>query len=139
MKRVVETSLAPAAVGPYSQAVIVGRMLYTSGQIPLLPDKNELVNQDITAATRQVLSNLTAVLRAAGASLEDVVKVTIYLADMADLAQMNQVYAEYFQGSVPARSTVAVAGLPRDARIEIEAIACLPPEAAAGHPGDEPA
>ncbi len=139
MKRIVETSLAPAAVGPYSQAAIVGRMLYTSGQIPLLPDKNELVNHDIASATRQALLNLSAVLGAAGASLDDVVKTTIYLSDIADLAEMNQVYAEFFTGSVPARSTVAVAALPRGARIEIEAIACLPPEATAERLGEEPA
>ncbi len=121
---VVATSDAPAAVGPYSQAIRVGNTLYCSGQIPLTP-AGELVDGDIAAQTRQVLQNLTAVLAAAGGSLADVVKTTIYCVDLADFATINATYAEFFPAPAPARATVQVAALPRSAGVEIEAIAVL--------------
>lgn len=122
MKDVVQTPDAPAAIGPYSQAVTFGNLVVTSGQIPLRPD-GSLVEGDITAQTRQVLDNLVAVLAAAGTDLARVVKTTVFLADMNEFAAMNAVYAEYFQAPYPARSTVQVARLPRDVRVEIEVIA----------------
>ena len=122
MKDVVQTPDAPAAIGPFSQAVTFGNLVVTSGQIPLRPD-GSLVEGDITAQTRQVLDNLVAVLAAAGTDLARVVKTTVFLADMNEFAAMNAVYAEYFQAPYPARSTVQVARLPRDVRVEIEVIA----------------
>lgn len=117
---------APAAIGPYSQAVRHGRYVWTAGQVGLDPATGELVSTDVAEQTRQVLANLSAVLTAAGCSLADVVKTTVFLTDMADFAAMNAVYAERFPDPAPARSTVAVAGLPRAARVEIEALAALP-------------
>lgn len=122
---VVTTALAPAAVGPYSQAVQVGDWLFLSGQIPLVPETGELVTGDIEVQTRRVLENLRAVLEAAHASLASLVKTTIYLTDMADFAVVNRVYAEYLSPPFPARATVEVKALPRGARVEIEGIAVL--------------
>jgi 2-iminobutanoate/2-iminopropanoate deaminase len=122
MKDIVETSGAPAAIGPYSQAVTFGNLVMTSGQIPLTPDGTP-VEGGIEAQTRQVLDNLVAVLAAAGTDLGRVVKTTVFLADMNEFAAMNAVYAEYFQAPYPARSTVQVARLPRDVRVEIEVLA----------------
>lgn len=123
---VVATDGAPAAIGPYVQARVEGRTVYCSGQIALDPATGQLVEGDVTQQTRRVLENLTAVLIAAGGGPGSVVKTTVFLADMADFAAMNEVYAAYFAEPYPARSTVAAAGLPRGARVEIEAIAVLP-------------
>ena len=121
-RAVVQTPDAPQAIGPYSQAITAGNLVFCSGQIPLTPD-GALIEGDVAAQTRQVLTNLQAVLTAAGSSLDQVVKTTVFLADMGDFAAMNAVYAEFFPANPPARSTVQVARLPRDARVEIEAIA----------------
>jgi 2-iminobutanoate/2-iminopropanoate deaminase len=121
-RTIVATTDAPQAIGPYSQAVTVGDLVFCSGQIPLTP-AGELVEGGITEQTRQVLANLQALLAAAGSSLEQVVKTTVFLADMNEFAAMNQVYAEFFTTDQPARSTVQVARLPRDVRVEIEAVA----------------
>lgn len=126
MRSAIRTSQAPAAIGPYSQAIRSGDLLFTSGQIPLDPVSGKLVEGDITAQTRQVMANLRAVLAAAGADFADVVKTTIFLVDMGDFAAVNAVYGEHFPAAPPARSTVAVARLPRDARVEIELIARVP-------------
>lgn len=122
--RAVATTEAPAAIGPYSQAVRTGNLLFCSGQIPLRPD-GTLVEGGIEEQTRQVMANLAAVIRAAGGVFSQVVKTTIYLADMADFARMNEVYAENFKTVAPARSTIGVAALPRGVRVEIEAIVAL--------------
>lgn len=119
----IETKNAPAPIGPYSQAVRAGKELFCSGQIPLDPATGDLVGGDIAAQTEQALKNLGAVLEEAEFSFDDVVKTTIFLVDMADFTAVNEVYARYFGSSKPARSTVAVAALPRGARVEIEAIA----------------
>ncbi|WP_018131779.1 RidA family protein [Effusibacillus pohliae] len=121
-KKIISTTQAPAAIGPYSQAVQVGNLLFTSGQIPLTPE-GELVTGDIEAQTRQVFKNLEAVLREAGCTFRDVVKATVFIADMNDFAKVNEVYAEYFGDNRPARSTVQVARLPKDVGVEIELIA----------------
>jgi len=121
----ISVSDAPKAIGPYAQAVKVGNLLYTAGQIPLDPATMKLVEGDIAAQTARVLGNLEAILRGAGATLADVVKTTIFLADMKDFAAMNEVYAARFGAHRPARSTVQVAALPAGARIEIEAVAAL--------------
>lgn len=122
MKEAVSTPAAPAAIGPYSQATVSATMVYTSGQIPLLPD-GSLLEGDVAVQARQVLENLGAVLTAAGSGLDRVLKTTVFLKDMDDFAAMNAVYAEYFSEPYPARSTVQVAKLPRDVRVEIEAVA----------------
>ncbi|MCS6841791.1 MAG: RidA family protein [Roseiflexus sp.] len=121
-RSVVQTPDAPQAIGPYSQAIIAGDFVFCSGQIALTAD-GALIEGDVAAQTRQALTNLQAVLAAAGSSLDQVVKTTVFLADMNDFAAMNAVYAEFFPAHPPARSTVQVARLPRDARVEIEAIA----------------
>ncbi|MDR2953434.1 MAG: RidA family protein [Treponema sp.] len=118
----VQTNAAPAAIGPYNQAVISGGFVYTSGQIPLLPETGEIAGTAITEQTEQVIANLKAVLEAAGSSLVKTVKTTCFLADMGDFAAFNEVYAKHFTGK-PARSTVAVKQLPRNALVEIEVIA----------------
>lgn len=123
VEHIVLTPHAPAAIGPYSQAVQIGHELYCSGQIPLDPETGELVEGDIAAQTERVLENLGAVLCAAGCHCADVVKTTVYLVDMNDFAAMNGVYERYFGATKPARSTVAVAALPRGARVEIDCIA----------------
>jgi 2-iminobutanoate/2-iminopropanoate deaminase len=122
MRDIVSTTNAPAAIGPYSQAVGIGGLLFTSGQIPLRPD-GSLVEGDVEAQTRQVLANLAAVLEAGGSSLDQVVKCTVFLSDMNDFAAVNAVYAEAFESEPPARSAVEVARLPRDVMVEIEAVA----------------
>ena len=118
----VATERAPAAIGPYSQAVRAGGSVYLSGQIPLDPATGELVAGDIAMQARRVFDNLRAVCEAAGASLDDVVRVGIYLMDLGDFAAVNAVMADYFQAPYPARSTIQVSGLPRGARIEVDAI-----------------
>ena len=125
MRQAVSSDQAPAAIGPYSQAIQSGGFLFLSGQIPLDPATGQLVGGDVAAQTRQVLDNLRAVLAAAGGSLDHVVRTTVYLADLGDFAAMNEVYAGYFTSPAPARATVQVARLPRDARVEIDAIAHL--------------
>ena len=123
--RVVATDGAPAAIGPYVQARVEGELVFCSGQIALDPATGTLVTGGIVAEARRVLENVRAVLRAAGGDLASVVKTTVFLVDMADFAAMNEVYAEFFAAPYPARSTVAVAALPRGARVEIEAVARL--------------
>lgn len=123
MKRVITTKEAPQAIGPYSQAIEAAGYVFTSGQIALDPATGQFVNGGIAEQTEQVLRNLSNLLEAAGTSLERVVKTTVFLADMEDFAAMNEVYARFFTESPPARSTVQAARLPRDARVEIEAVA----------------
>jgi 2-iminobutanoate/2-iminopropanoate deaminase len=130
MKQCIRTAHAPAAIGPYSQAVVVPvgegkRMIFCSGQIALVPETGMLLEGDVAAQARQALENLGAVLAAAGASYGDVVRTTIFLADMNDFAAVNAVYGERFPYDPPARSTVAAAGLPRGALVEIDAIAII--------------
>ncbi len=125
MRRTIATDRAPRAIGPYVQAVQVGEWIFVSGQIALDPETGELVPGGIEEQTERVLQNLRAILEAAGSSLEKVVKTTVYLADLNDFSKMNEVYARYFPGEKPARATVEVSRLPRDARIEMEAIATL--------------
>ncbi|MBI4410651.1 MAG: RidA family protein [Gemmatimonadetes bacterium] len=122
----VETEHAPRAIGPYSQAMIAGKLVFTAGQIPLHPETGALVEGDVAAQTQRVLENLGAILESAGASLHSVVKTTVFLADMNDFAAMNEVYARVFGQHKPARSTVQAGRLPRDVRVEIDAIATLP-------------
>ena len=127
MRRALKTDRAPAAIGPYSQAVAVGKLLFTAGQIPLDPATMAVVGDDIVSQTRQVMSNLSALLDEAGCGFESVVKSTVFLTDMAHFAAFNEVYAEAFPGDAPpARSTVAVAGLPKGVLVEIELIVSLP-------------
>lgn len=125
-KAVIQTAEAPAAIGPYSQAIRIGSMVYTSGQVAIDPATGQLVTGGIEAQTHRVLQNLQAVLAASGLDLSRVVKTTVFLKNMTDFSAMNSIYAEYFQtksGPAPARSTVEVARLPKDALVEIEAIA----------------
>jgi 2-iminobutanoate/2-iminopropanoate deaminase len=129
-QKIVSTDRAPKAIGPYSQAVraqwfLSGGLLFTSGQIPIDPATGEIVPGDIRTQTRRVLDNLHVILRAAGTGLRDVVKTTVFLKDLGDFAAMNEVYATYFPEGPPARSTVEVSRLPKDVRIEIDAIAKL--------------
>jgi 2-iminobutanoate/2-iminopropanoate deaminase len=122
---VIATEKAPGAIGPYSQAITAGNFIFTSGQVALDPATGTLAGDDIGAQTRRAIENMRAVLQAAGTDLDRVVKTTVFLVDMADFTAMNEVYATYFTGSPPARSTVAVAQLPRNARFEIECVALL--------------
>jgi len=124
-KKVIQTEKAPKAIGPYSQAIQAGNFLFLSGQIPLDPKTGELVKGDIRQQTQQVLENIKGILGSQKLGMEDVVKVTIFLKDIGNFNQVNEVYATYFPSSPPARSTVEVAKLPRDADIEIEAIALI--------------
>ena len=126
MKVQVQTESAPAAIGPYSQAIRANGFVYVSGQIPIDPQTGEFVAGGVREQTEQVLKNLSAVLRAAGSGLEQVVKTTVFLADMKEFAAMNEIYSKFFASEPPARATVAAAGLPRDARVEIEAVALTP-------------
>lgn len=125
MRLKIQTEHAPAAIGPYSQAIKAGGFVFASGQIPIDPKTGEFVPGGIGEQTERVLKNLAAVLEAAGSSLDKVVKTTVFLADMKDFGAMNEVYARFFTGATPARATVAAAGLPRNARVEIEAIAAV--------------
>ena len=125
MRQTASTAAAPKAIGPYSQAIVYGGIAYLSGQIPLDPATNQLVEGDIAVQTERVLQNLKAVLEACGASLGSVLKTTVYLRDMADFPKMNEVYGRYFADQPPARSTVQAARLPRDVSVEIDAIAAV--------------
>jgi 2-iminobutanoate/2-iminopropanoate deaminase len=124
LKRI-QTEKAPHAIGPYSQGIVAGNMLYTAGQIALDPATGELTGGDIAAQTKRVLDNLSAILQAAGSSLDRVVKTTVYLSDMGEFSAMNDVYSTYFSSHKPARSTVQAARLPRDVKVEIDAIAVV--------------
>ncbi|MBX3144323.1 MAG: RidA family protein [Trueperaceae bacterium] len=126
MKKIISTTDAPAAVGPYSQAVVTGGFLFTAGQIPLDPHSGIIVDGDVKAQTKRVMDNLAAVLKAAGCSFDDVIKTTCFLQDMNDFAAFNEVYASYFGSQPPSRSTVQVARLPKDARVEVELVAKVP-------------
>ncbi|MGC9399804.1 MAG: RidA family protein [Anaerolineae bacterium] len=123
MKTVIKTEKAPAAVGPYSQAIRVGELVFTAGQLGLDPTRGQLAGPDVATQTRQALENLRAVLEAGGASLAQVVKTTIFVVDMGDFKTVNAVYAEFFENAPPARSTVEVAALPLGGLVEIEAVA----------------
>ncbi len=125
MRQAVATDRAPKAIGPYSQGIRAGNMLFVSGQVPIDPATGNLIQGDLAAQTRRVFENLSAILQAAGGSLDNVVRTTVFLADMGDFAAMNEVYAGYFSSPAPARSTVQAARLPKDARIEIDVIAVL--------------
>lgn len=122
-REIIATTKAPAAVGPYSQAICAGQFVYTAGQIPLDPATGQIVGDEIRSQTERALQNVQAVLEAAGSSLAEVVKTTVFLQDMGDFAAMNDVYARYFGAAPPARSTVEVAGLPLGALVEIEVVA----------------
>ena len=124
-REIIATDKAPAAVGPYSQAIRIGDLVFTAGQVPLDPATGQMVEDNIEAQTRQSLTNLSAVLEAAGTSLANVVKTTVFLADMGEFKAMNDVYAGFFPGAPPARSAVQAAALPLGARVEIEAIAIV--------------
>ena len=123
MKQPVSSPKAPKAIGPYSAAIRAGQLLFVSGQIPLDPDTGQLIAGDIAAQTRRVLDNVGALLTAGGRSFADVVRTTIFLADMNDFAAVNEIYGQYFSEPYPARATVQVARLPKDARVEIDVIA----------------
>ena len=122
-RKAIQTDRAPKAIGPYSQAVRVGQLLFVSGQVPLDPATGDMVTGDIAAQTRRVFENLGAVLKAGGRSFNDVVRTTVFLADMNDFAEVNRIYGTYFSEPYPARATVQVARLPKDARVEIDVIA----------------
>jgi len=123
MKKIVASPGAPKAIGPYSQAVVYNGLAYLSGQIPLDPVTGQIVEGDIAAQTERVLENLKAVLEACGSSFEQVLKTTVYIKDMGDFPRVNEIYARYFTVNSPARATVEVARLPKDVRVEIEAVA----------------
>lgn len=125
MKQVIHTDKAPAAIGPYSQAIHIGQLLFTSGQVPIDPETGAIVEGGIQEQARQSLNNIKAILNAAGTNMGAVVKTTVFLQDMNDFAAMNEVYAQFFQEPYPARSAVQVGRLPKDALVEIEAIAQL--------------
>jgi 2-iminobutanoate/2-iminopropanoate deaminase len=127
MKKIISTHEAPAAIGPYSQAVRSGSFLFCSGQIPLDPKSGQIVSGDIAAQTRRALDNIAAVLRAEGLSFENIVKTTIFLTDLGDFQTVNEVYGSYFTQNPPARSTVQVAALPRSVNVEIEVVAVAEP------------
>ena len=125
MRKAVSADGAPKAIGPYSQAIRAGSLLFLSGQIPIDPATGQMVDGDIAQQTHRVFKNLSAILQEAGASFDNVVRTTVYLADMNDFAAMNEVYGTYFSSPAPARATVQAARLPRDARVEIDLIASL--------------
>lgn len=127
MREIINTSNAPGAIGPYSQAMKVscGNMIFTAGQIPLDPATGQMVEGDIKTQTRRVLENVKALLEAAGASLQDVAKTTVFMSDLGEFQAMNEVYGEYFASHPPARSTVEVKALPRGAKVEIETVAVI--------------
>ncbi len=120
--KTIETQNAPKAIGPYSQAKVIGNLVFTSGQIAINPETNELISGDIEVQAKQVMNNLRAVLEAAGSSLDNAIKITVYLSDMNDFEKLNKIYGEYFHTN-PARSTVQVARLPKNVKVEIDAIA----------------
>ena len=124
-REVVKTDSAPSAIGPYSQGIRAAGLLFVSGQIPLDPATGEMVSGDIAAQVRRVLENLKGILQAGGSGLDRVLRITVYLSDLGEFPQMNEVYREYFADRPPARSTIGVAALPRGARVEIDAIALL--------------
>ena len=123
MKKIVSTTEAPAAVGPYSQAVRIGPMLFTAGQIPLDPQTGQIVSEDVAEQTRRVLDNLTAVLKAEKMDFSNIVKTTVFMTNLGDFQTMNEIYASYFKDQPPARSTVQVSALPKGAQVEIEVVA----------------
>jgi 2-iminobutanoate/2-iminopropanoate deaminase len=125
-RKIIHSNSAPEPIGPYSQAVQFEKLIFTSGQIAINPENNELIAGDVEDQTRQVLENLRAVLEAANASLDTVIKTTIFLKNMADFVKVNNVYDSFFGSSVPARSTVEVARLPKDVLVEIDCIAAMP-------------
>ena len=125
MRQAIQTDRAPEAIGPYSQAIRAGGLLFVSGQIPLVPSTGELIDGDIRAQTDQVMRNLGEILKAAGVSFDRIVRTTIFLADLTDFGVVNEVYGGYFDAPAPARATFQVARLPKDARVEIDAIAQL--------------
>ena len=125
-KQAIQTGAAPAAIGPYSQAIRAGNLLFISGQLPLDPASGEFAADDVAAQTRRCLENLAAVTQAAGGTLKDVAQTTVYLQRMTDFPEMNRVYAKFFAVPEPARATVAVAALPKGALVEIAAVAVLP-------------
>jgi 2-iminobutanoate/2-iminopropanoate deaminase len=125
MRQAISSASAPKAIGPYSQAIRAGSLLFVSGQIPLDPATGAIVDGDVAAQTHRVFKNLEAILREAGATFDHVVRTTVYLADMNDFAVVNEVYGTYFSSPAPARATVEAARLPRDARVEIDLIAAL--------------
>jgi 2-iminobutanoate/2-iminopropanoate deaminase len=129
MRKTVATDRAPRAIGPYSQAVVAGQLLFCSGQIPLDPATGQMIEGGIAAQTQRALQNIAEILTAAGATFDDIVKTTVYLTDMNEFAAMNEVYASFFSSPAPARSTVEARRLPRDARVEIEVVALLRPPA----------
>ena len=133
-KEIISTSKAPQAIGPYSQAVSVGRFVYTAGQIAINPETSQIVEGDVSAQAEQVMQNLQAVLQAAGTSLDNVVKTTIFLRYMKDFSAVNEVYGKFFGAGKPARSTVAVSALPLKALVEIEVVALVPPPEEAQKP-----
>jgi 2-iminobutanoate/2-iminopropanoate deaminase len=123
MKKIIKTDRAPAAVGPYSQGVDAGDLVFVAGQVPISPSEGRIVEETVAGQTRQSIENIKAILAEAGLGLDKVVKTTVFLLSMDDFREMNEVYAEYFRGEPPARATVAVAALPLGARVEIEAVA----------------
>lgn len=125
MKKIISTTKAPAAIGPYSQAIQAGNTIYVSGQIPFVPETMTLVSEDIKEQTKQALENVKAILEAAGSSLNDIVKASVFVKDINDFAAINEVYGTYFNENKPARALVEVARLPRDVKIEIEVIAVV--------------
>ena len=124
MKKIISTSEAPAAVGPYSQAIRIGNFVFCSGQIPLDPKTGEIVPGDVNAQTKRVMENIAAVLRAEGLNFGNIIKTTIFLTNLADFQTVNELYGSYFKSDPPARSTVQVSALPKGAKVEIEVIAC---------------
>jgi 2-iminobutanoate/2-iminopropanoate deaminase len=125
MKEIISTTKAPAAIGPYSQAVKLGNMIYTSGMIPLVPETMQIVEGGVRQQTKQVLENLKMLLESAGSSLENVIKTTVFIKDMNEFPKINEIYAEYFKSNQPTRSCVEVARLPKDVLVEIEVIAYI--------------
>ncbi len=125
MTKIISTDKAPAAIGPYSQAVAVGNMVYTSGQIAIVPETGNIVEGGVEEQTKQALENLKVVVEAAGSSLDKVVKTTVFIKNMGDFAKINEVYSKYFTSNFPARSCVEVARLPKDLLVEIEAVAVI--------------
>lgn len=125
MKKKLSTDRAPSAIGPYSQAIIAAGTIYVSGQLPIDPSTGSFAGDDIKAQTRQSLENIRAILESAGAGMENVVKTTVYLKDIGEFTEMNEVYAQYFTDDCPARAAFQVGSLPKNARVEIEAVAVL--------------